>query len=109
MNVSSSLFIDNSTTSYSTECVQIKTHKIIEFYNSNPSISFEKINLLVLEMLQHKIISMSDAGLSDFLRPEEKHKTDEMLGFLNNIREAVHLQIQYVLQESAQIKTEYIC
>lgn len=107
------LFIDSSKLSYSVECVQIKHPKIIEFYSSNPNISFEKINLLVLEILQHKIGTNAEFGTADlicseFFRPEEKHKTDEMLGFLNKIKDAVHLQIQNVMQESAQIKTEYI-
>ena len=107
------LFIDSSQSSYSTECVKIKNPKIIEFYNANPSISFEKINLLALEMLQHKINTNSEFGTADsicseFFKPEETHKIDEMLGFLTRIKDTVHLQIQNVLQESTQIKTEYI-
>lgn len=95
---------------FSSECVQIKSPKILEFYNSNPSINFEKINLLVLEMLQCRASAGLDfdPNFSDFLRPEEKHKTSELETFFKKIREAVHVQIQKVLRESAEIKTEYI-
>lgn len=101
------LFIEGSSSNHSSECIKITNPRILEFYSANPDLNFEKINLWILEILQHRAGVVDERAIFS-LKPEEKHKTDELLSFSKKMREAIHAQIQHVLSESVAIKTTYI-
>lgn len=94
-------------------CVLITNQKIIDFYNTNPHISFETVNLHLLEIIQ-RIRPVANATIQKeqietaIFRPEEKHRIDELNLFLNKLREAVHQQIQHISSKYVSAKTEYV-
>ena len=95
----------------STECIKIHNKKIVEFYNSHPGINFEKINLILVEILKQTLPSNADTifCMELLFRPEEKHKMDEIAVFLNKMRSLANYQIQRIIRESTEIRKKYIC
>lgn len=95
------------------DCVKITNPKIIDFYRSNPHISFETVNLHLLEILQ-KVWPVQDGVIQKehietaIFRPEEKHHIDELNQFSNKLREAVHQQIQHISSKYVSAKTDYV-
>lgn len=92
-------------------CIKITNPKIIEFYTAHPSISIEKMNLLILDILQNRIDvgESAETVFSDFAKPEATRKMDELATFSKKLREAIHGQIQSIMRESSTIKSSYVC
>lgn len=99
-------------------CLKITNPKIIDFYRSNPQISFEEVNLYLLEILrsiQHPNSTIRKDQLETaILRTEiegsfyEKHQINELLTFLTSLREVTHQQIQHISSKYVIAKTEYV-
>jgi len=97
----------------SDDFLKITNSKIIEFYRCNPNISFEVVNLLVLEILQTGAIQQSNGEISIRSDPivsafHEKHRIDELTTFLTSLREVINQQIQHISSDYIIAKTEYV-
>lgn len=102
----------DSCSSLSSECLQITNPTIRDFYLSNPQISFTEINLMFLEIIQRVTTAsqtLTKCHIESFiLNPEKKRQLDELQTFIDKIREAIQMQIQYITSKYVIAKSEYI-
>lgn len=84
--------------------LNITNPKIIEFYQSNPHVDFETVNLLLLEILQK---SGSIKSLENVIYQDD-HRTKELESFLSNMREGIRRLIQSISSKYIIAKSEYI-
>jgi len=84
--------------------LNITNPKIIEFYQSNPHVDFETVNLLLLEILQK---SGSIKSLENIIYQDD-HRTKELESFLSNMREGIRRLIQSISSKYIIAKSEYI-
>jgi hypothetical protein len=91
--------------------LKIANQKIVDFYQSNPHIDFESVNLLLIELLQNNTklpgLSTTEQIKTAFMYPNEQ-KINELNGFLINIREVMNKVIQTVSSKYIIAKSEYI-
>jgi hypothetical protein len=94
------------------DCIKITNRRILDFYRSNTHISFETVNLHLLEIL-HNCGSTNGQIQKDQLetaifRPEEKRRIDELNAFWSKLADAVHKQIQHISSAYIVAKAEYV-
>lgn len=94
--------------------IKITNLKIVSFYQLNPNIDFESVNLLLLDILQHTASSHSsvtndqiESAIALYPYPEDQ-KCKELNIFVNNMREGIRKLIQSVSSKYIVIKSEYI-
>jgi len=100
------------------DSLKITNPKIIAFYQSNPHIDFESINVSIVEML-HNLIANEPHNMSPLTRGmqmfdttsilyPETQKIKELESFLTNLQENMNRLIKSVSVKYIAIKTEYI-
>lgn len=94
-------------------CLKITNRRIVDFYRLNPHISFETMNLYLLEILQSITSAANGHIQKDQLEtaiflPEDKHRIDELSAFQHKLGEAVRKQIQHISSAYILAKTEYV-
>lgn len=90
--------------------LQITNPKIATFYAANPHISFNDVNLKLIEIIESATFSQitTTAQLeSAFFRPEKKRQIDELTVFTEKMREAIEQQIHYISTQYISAKSEY--
>lgn len=91
--------------------LNITNPRIVSFYESNPHIDFETVNLLLVELLTNvgcKQITKIENIKSAILYPEEQ-KIKEIDTFFSNVKDAVQKLIKSVSNKYIIAKTEYVC
>jgi hypothetical protein len=91
----------------------VTNQKIISFYQSNPQLNFELINLSIIDLLNFASTSNPSQQLSsmtqlDSIITTEKQKIKELESFLINARESIRLLITTISTNYINIKSEYI-
>lgn len=106
------LTFSDSCVALSSDCLLITDSKIRDFYLSNPKISFNDMNLMFLDIIENvikkQILPTTSQIESAIFRPEKKRQLDELQTFVDKIREAFQLQIQYISSKYVVAKSEYI-
>jgi len=82
--------------------LKITNTKIISFYQSNPHINFEELNLLIIDVLK------KSGSLKTIETMVDNHKIKELDAFVSNMREVVRKLIHSVSRKYIAAKTEYI-
>ena len=112
-HMSSFSLIDGSLLRHSPDAIRLQTTnpRIVDFYSKHPEISFETVNMTLVELLENVSPNTQCTRPqleSAILLPEEKRKAGELNAFLEKIREAIRQQIQYISDKYITAKTEYI-
>ena len=89
------------------DLLKITNPKIISFYQSNPHINFESINLVLIDILQQNNICKTDQIETVFTCLEEP-KIKEIETFLTNLNESMNRLIHIISSKFVTIKSEYI-
>ena len=84
--------------------LNVTNPKIITFYQLNPQINFDEVNLLIIDILQK---SGSIKPLENIVYQDD-HKTKELESFLESMREGIRQLIQSVSSKYIIAKSEYI-
>ena len=91
--------------------LNITNPKIVAFYKSNPHIDFEKVNLLLIELLTNsgnKNISPTIENIESAILYPEEQKIKELETFITHVREAIRKLIQSISNKYIIAKTEYL-
>jgi hypothetical protein len=87
--------------------LQITNPKIATFYAANPHISFNDVNLKLIEIIESATFSQITQLDSAFFRPEKKRQIDELTVFTEKMREAIEQQIHHISTQYISAKSEY--
>jgi hypothetical protein len=89
----------------------VTNQKIISFYQSNPHIDFETVNLSLIDILHTTKTTVLSAILIDnvsSVNSDQQQKIKELDGFISNMREAIRKLIQSISSKYIIAKSEYI-
>jgi hypothetical protein len=89
------------------DVLKITNPKIISFYESNPHIDFETVNLMIIDILQKNSNCKLDNIENTILYPEDS-KIKEIDNFITNLRDSIGKLIHVISSKYIGIKSEYI-
>jgi hypothetical protein len=86
---------------------------VISFYESNPHINIETVNLLLIELIQNA--TPNGGGICDWLSitpskfaENESHQTSELVKIHARIKDAIHSLSKQIISQYIDAKTDYI-
>lgn len=110
-SVASESFLNNALSKRDRQdYLKITNSKIAKFYASNPQISFNDVNVKLIEILESAAFAQITTTLqleSALFQPEKKRQLDELSGFTEKMREAIQQQISFISTQYISAKSEY--
>jgi hypothetical protein len=90
----------------------ISNPTVISFYESNPHINIETVNLLLIELMKN---ASPRGGMGDWLSiipsksaENECHQTSELIKIQTRIKDAIHSLSKELISQYIEAKTDYI-
>lgn len=90
----------------------ISNPKILSFYESNPHINIETVNLLLIELMKN---ASPRGGMGDWISiipskfaENECHQTEELSTLQTKLKETIHSLSKQIISQYIEAKTDYI-
>jgi len=90
------------------DVLKITNPKIISFYQSNPHINFESVNMALIDILEQNNICKAEQIETILSCSQEEPKIKEIECFLTNLNDAMNRLIHTLSSKFVTIKSEYI-